>query len=256
MRFSRGPCLAPSNQRVRPGHRHRHRHRALEKCIGQLTALSPHNKAPIETPLTQWGALLPRLNPPAQGWNCYWVRTYTNIKLASFQVNDDNIKSSKWGEKKNGKKKIKRGTSKDACAPPQKIWAQSAGHRTPSLLLIYLLPAAHTLKRGFYLHFHPPLPPPHLFFWTCFLEKKDDWWYFDTYFSLCYFEGVVRVSLFLAPRCSLIWGIFFEVGESGGSLTREDFLGDQTSWHRHNFLSRRSRSGRAQSTRFTPALLL
>lgn len=47
-------------------------------------------------------------------------------------------------------------------------------------------------------------------------------------------------------------GYFFEVGESGGSLTREDFLGDQTSWHRHNFLSRRSRSGRAQSTRLPP----
>lgn len=31
-------------------------------------------------------------------------------------------------------------------------------------------------------------------------------------------------------------GYFLKLGV-GGSLTQEDFLGDQTCWHRHNFMS-------------------
>lgn len=45
-------------------------------------------------------------------------------------------------------------------------------------------------------------------FWTCFLEKKmtDD---ILIHISLYAILRVVRVNLFLAPWCSLIWGIFW-----------------------------------------------
>lgn len=83
------------------------------------------------------------------------------------------------------------------------------GHRTPSLQLIYLLPAAHTLWRWFYLHFHPHSPPSSLVLLDLFLgEKKmtDD---ILIHISLYAILRVVRVNLFPAPWCSLIWGIFW-----------------------------------------------
>lgn len=77
-----------------------------------------------------------------------------------------------------------------------------------SLLVIYLLPAAHSLWMWFYLHLHPPSPLHPWSFGPVSWRKKmsDD---ILIHISLYAILGVVRVSLFLTPRCSLIWGIFW-----------------------------------------------
>lgn len=159
---------------------------------------------------------------PAQGWNCYWVETYTDIVLVLFEVNDDNIKSRK---KNTGD-----------VQGHWKIWTQDP---EPA---VNLSPTCSTYTVEVILSTTPLYS---LFFWTGFLEKKmtDD---VLIHISLYAILRAVRVNLFLAPWCSLIWGIFFKLGV-GGSLTQEDLLGDQ-SWHRHNFLSCHSqRTFKAQS---------
>lgn len=75
--------------------------------------------------------------------------------------------------------------------------------------------------------------------------------YFDTYFSLCYFKGCAGESLSSSVMLFDL-GYFLKLGV-GGSLTQEDFLGDQTLWHRHNFFEL-PQSASIQSLVKTPPL--
>lgn len=140
---------------------------------------------------------------PAQGWNHYWVRRNTNIGPLSFRASNDNIKSRRE-PKKNGD------IQGHLCPTLEDLGLIACYIKDTelSLLVIYLLPAAHTLRRWFYLHLHPPSPLHPWSFGPVSWRKKmsDD---ILIHISLYAILGVVRVSLFLTPRCSLIWGIFW-----------------------------------------------
>lgn len=119
---------------------------------------------------------------------------------------------------------------------------------------------SHTLWRWFYLHSHPP-PPPHpvppLLLLDLFLggKKKKRLMIFWYIFLFMLFWGVCAGESFFSLRDALWFGGVFWSREFGGSLTQEDFLGDQTRRHRHNFLSCLSRRA-VRSSRDAFALLL
>lgn len=183
---------------------------------------------------------------PAQGWNCYWVRTNTNIRQRSFQASNDNIKSKR--EPRNGH------IQGHLCPALEDLGLIACYIKDTelSLLVIYLLPAAHTLWRWFYLHLHPPSPLHPWCFGLVSWRKRClmIFWYI---FLFMLFWGLCGWVFFLLHD-ALWFGVYFEAGSRRKFDTRGFSWWSNVLAQTQLFQLPQSASSQAQSRPLPPSL--